>query len=488
MSPGVVRWALALAIAAQPAFAQTPGVDVPPAPSAARALQWPPLHELRLDNGLRVVVAQRDALPLVSATVLLLTGPEADPAGRAGLAATTVALLGTGALRGGKPTGAAQLVRQAEALGGSLDLDSRWHASTLTMTVTTPKLDAAVALLADIVRRPLLAADELARVRDQQSGELRIQLNDPSAVALMAARRAFWAGTRYAASATAASLHRLRQADVKAFHRRWYRPDNAALVLVGDIDAARARDVAQAAFGSWRAPVEALPALPAITGKRNRARLVLIDMPGSGQSSVLLALPFDAAGSAEQRAIAEVSNAVLGLGYSARLNQQVRIARGLSYGIGSELELHPDASLLLAQGQTDHRNATQVLQVLRDELRHLGEAVPSAEELQARQATLVGNLARSLDTVGSLNRLIVDHLAQGRDLDSLKQQVDRIGSVSAAQVRDFAAAQWPDARQHAVVAGETARVGAWAETEARVLRVPLRDLDLDRGDLVRPRR
>ncbi len=339
-----------------------------------------------------------------------------------------------------------------------------------------------------MARQPLLDADELQRVRALQLGDLRVELNDPSALASRAARRAFWAPTRYAASATARSLQRLRQADVRAFHQRWYRPDNAVLVLSGDIDAAQAGALAQATFGGWRAPERPLPALPVVTETANPAQLVLIDMPGTGQSSVLLALPFAAARSPEQRALAEVSNAVLGRGYSARLNRQVRIARGLSYGIGSSLQLQPDASLLVAQGPTDHRNAAQVLQLLRDELQRLGETAPSSEELQARKASLAGEWARRLDTVASLNRLIVDHLAQGQDLQSLPQQLERIHAVSAEQVREFAAAQWPTARQRAVVAGDIAHAGGWPVAPEQTLRLTLRSLDLDRSALVRAQR
>jgi zinc protease len=468
--------------------AQTPGVDVPPLPSAPQRVDMPPLHDMRLANGMRVVVARRDQWPLVSATLLVLSGPEADPAGRAGLAATTVALLGKGAVRAGTATGASSLARQAEALGGTLELASTWHASTVGMTVTVPKLEQALALLADVSRQPLFAADELNRVRAQALGDLYITLNDPSAVAQMAARRAFWAHTRYAASATAASLRRLNPAQVKAFHRRWYRPDNAVLVLAGAIEADHAALLAVRFFGDWRAPDAPLPALPAIEGQDNSARLVLIDMPGSGQSSVLLALPFDGLG-AEQRPVAQVANAVLGLGYSARLNQEVRIRRGLSYGIDSRLETHPDASLLVAQGQTDHPNAIQVLQLLRAELLRMSQAPPAPEELLARQATLVGEFARRLETVDALSGLIVGQLAQGLSLQALSQRVDSVTAVSAEQVRDFAAAQWPLAAQRMVVAGDTqAGGGAWRELDALALRVPQRQLDLDRSALQAPGR
>jgi zinc protease len=315
---------------------------------------------------------------------------------------------------------------------------------------------------------------------------LRIVLNDPAEVAVLAARRAFWADTRYAATPTAASLRRLTLAQVKAFHARWYRPDNAVLVLVGAIDAERAEQLATAWFGDWRAPAVALPALPSVPTERNDARLVLIDMPGSGQSSLLLALPFGAL-DAEQRPVAQVANAVLGLGYSARLNQEVRIQRGLSYGVGSNLEVHPDASLLSAQAQTQNSTAAQVLELVRGELRQMAERPASADELAARQATLVGAFARQLDTVGSLNRLIVSHLAQDRPLHTLNQAIDNIMAVTPEQVRAFAHRHWPPARVQAVVVGDTQAIGtALRELGTQARPIPLANLDLQSSALVRP--
>jgi zinc protease len=482
-----VRGALfGLCLVATAAAAQTPGVDVPPLPAAPRTISMPSLHDMRLANGLRVVLAPRDQWPLVSATLLVRSGPEADPAGRAGLAATTATLLGKGAMRAGHPTGASTLARQAEALGGALEVASTWQASTIGMSVTVPKLEQALALMADVSRRPLFNNDELDRVRAQAQGDLRIVLNDPAEVAMLAARRAFWADTRYAATPTAASLGRLTLAQVKAFHARWYRPDNAVLVLVGAIDAEHAEQLAKAWFGDWRTPTVALPVLPSPHTGRNDARLVLIDMPGSGQSSVVLALPFGAL-SAEQRPVAQVANAVLGLGYSARLNQEVRIRRGLSYGASSGLDIHPDASLLSAQALTQNSTAAHVLELLRGEVRQMAEQLASADELAARQATLVGAFARQLDTVGSLNRLIVTHLAQDRPLHALGQAIDEITAVTAQQVREFAQRHWPPARVRAVMVGDTQAGGAaLRELDPQARPIPLAKLDLQSSTLMPP--
>jgi zinc protease len=373
-------------------------------------------------------------------------------------------------------------------LGGALELASTWRASTIGMSVTVPKLEQALALMADVSRRPLFNGEELDRVRAQAQGDLRIVLHDPAEVAVLAARRAFWADTRYAATPTAASLQRLTLAQVKAFHARWYRPDNAVLVMVGAIDPERAEQLAKTWFGDWRAPAVALPTLPALQAQRNKAPLLLIDMPGSGQSSVLLALPFSALG-AGQWPVAQVANAVLGLGYSARLNQEVRIRRGLSYGVSSAVEIHPDASLLSAQAQTQNSTAAQVLELLRDEVRRMAEKTASADELAARQATLVGTFARHLDTVGSLNRLIVRHLAQDRPLHTLNQTIDNVMAVTPEQVRAFAQDHWPSAHVQAVVVGDTQVSGAaLRELDAQARPIPLARLDLQSTSLTSPPR
>lgn len=479
--------ALPLACAAG-ALAQTPGVDMPPLPSAPRAASLPAMHEQRLPNGLRVVVAPRAQLPLVSVTLLVRSGPEADPAGLTGLAAITATLLGKGALRAGKRVSASELARQAEALGGALEVGSSWQASTLGMSVTTPKLEPVLALLSDVARHPLLAAAELERARTQSLDALRVTLTSPGSVAELAARRAFWAGSRYAATPTPASLQRLTLAQVQAFHRQWYRPDNAVLVLTGDLSPAQGLALAGKHFGGWRAPATPLPPLPALAQPDEPARAVLIDIPDSGQSSVLVMLPFGALGAAE-RPVAQAANAVLGLGYSARLNQEVRIKRGLSYGVSSSLETHPDASALSAQAQTQNASAAQVLELLRGEVRRLGEVPPSAEELSARQATLVGAFARRLETVGSLNALLVAQLAQRRPLDALAHYVDDVLAVTPGQVRDFAAQHWPPQRLRALVAGDLRDAGAaLLDVDAQALRVPIGALDLERGDLTKPLR
>ncbi|WP_158219624.1 pitrilysin family protein [Ideonella sp. A 288] len=464
---------MATALAAAPAQAQSPGHDAavatpPEAPPDARPvvpIVVPPVVERRLPNGLSLAVVSRRGPPLVTLMLVVRAGPEADPPGRAGTAELAAALLSKGAWRQGRPVPALQMVRQAEALGGALDSGSTWQATTLSMTVVTPQAEAALALLADAARHPMLAEDELGRARNQAADALRLSLGNPTEVAAMALRRSYWGDTPHGAIKTPATLRRVTRADVQAFHARWFRPDNALLVATGDLDADQAEALARRWLGTWAVPPLPLPMLPSQAPRPQARPLLRIDLPGSGQSVVAVAAPFVAAEATDLR-IGQVANAVLGGDYSSRLNQAIRIRRGLSYGAFSRVDAQDTGGLLAAQAQTAPATAHQVLQLMRDEVVGMAAAPPTAAELAARQASLVGSFARRLQTTGSLAGLVASQWVQRRPMAALTRQADDWLSVQPEQVRAFARTHWTSATVRAVVVGDLQGIGEPAPGDA----------------------
>jgi zinc protease len=477
--------ALLVAGAAVWAHAATPGVDAPPEPGPPRPVVVPPLSDERLPNGMRVVVVPRGGVPLVTATVLVRVGPEADPADRAGLADMTATLLTKGARRGARAVSASDIASQADALGGTLAGGSGWRASNVAMTVTVPKLDEALALMADVVREPTLAAEELERARAQALDGLRVAFSEPGQVASFALRRVYWGASPLGAVPTPASLQRLTRDDVQRFHRTWYRPDVAVLVLAGDVTPTQGMTLARKHFGAWRAPAGDAPRVPPAPAQPAAPPLVVVDMPGSGQSAVTVAAPFVAIGAADRRA-AQVASAVLGAGYSSRLNTEVRIKRGLSYGASAHGETHPEGGMLVAQAQTQPSTAPAVLDVMRQEIARLAREAPSADELAARQAVLVGGFARRLETTGGLAALVSALVTQDRPLEEMARYTEEILAVTPQQVRDVSARLWGDATLRAVIAGDAAAGGeALRAADGRTKVVPLPQLDLEQPGLVR---
>lgn len=455
-------------------------IDGLPPALPARAVVVPAIVEQRLANGLTLAVCERHDLPVVSVMLSARAGPEHDPADRAGVAALTATLLTKGARRGGAPVSATAIAHLAEALGSAIDSSATWRASTLAMTVATPKLADALALVADLARSPTLAADELERARAQALDAMKVSFSDPGELAGMVARRAWWGDSPYGASANPASARRITLADVQQAHARSWQPQRAALVLVGDVTPASALALATKAFGDWRAGAGAAELVGAPPASAVPP-LVRVDMPGSGQSAVMVAAPFVALDAPDRR-VGQVASAVLGAGYSARLNQKIRIERGLSYGASSLAESQPAGGVVVASAQTQHASAAEVLALLRAEIVRIGSELPGADELAARQATLVGAFARRMTTTAGLAAMIVGQYAQGRALGELRRYVDEVLAVDAGHVGAFARARWTREALRAVVVGDLKAAGAGLD-EAGALTVPIGALDLERAAL-----
>lgn len=471
---------MVLACALKPLHAATPGVDAPPEPGPPQALVLPPIIEQALPGGLKLLVVQRPGLPLVTAALYVRAGREADPAERAGLAILTGTLLPKGSLRDGREIGAPQIARQAEALGSSLDVGTSWRVTSVMMTVATPKLDAALALIAEVVRAPLLRDDELDRARKQALDGLRVTLANPGDVAALAARRVFWGASPFGASMTPASLQRVQRGDVQAFHARWFRPENSLLVLAGDIDAGQAQRLAARHFEAWRGSGPASEAISTAAPASLADLEVIVEMPGSGQSGVVLAAPFPAL-KAPDRRIGEVAAALVGGGYSARLNQEIRIKRGWSYGAFGAGESQSGGGMFVARTQTQNSTAIAVAQLMRDELLRVAREDATAAELDARKATLAGSFTRQLDTTLGLAEQVASQWFQGRPLAELARYVDDVIAVTPAQVREFAARYWTAGVLRTVIAGEV----PVAPAGPAPLRIPIATLDLEQTSLVK---
>ena len=458
--------------------AQAQPFDTPPPPAAPRELRIGAPIEQNLPNGLRVVLAERRGVQLVSAQLLVLSGSEADPPQRAGLASLTAGLL----TKGTRHYSASALAQAAETLGGSLDSAAGWNQSTVAITVAVPQLDAALGLVGEAVLHPSFAPAEIERLRTQTLDEMKVAYSQPGTLASLAAQHVLFGTGAYGhpASGTPVSLPRIKRADLQALHAQRFRPDNAVLVLAGDLDAASALKLASKHFGAWKKPTMALPAAsPASTGLP--LELAVIDMSKSGQAAVVVVLPIP--DSERDRAARDVMNSVLGGGYSSRLNQEIRIKRGLSYGAGSRLEARRDGGVLRISVQTKNESAAEVLGLVQGELDGLIKAPVGGEELGARKATLIGNFSRSVETTAGLNEAVGSLIVAGRSPAELQRRIETLSAVSAAEIQAYAAATLVPARRRVVVAGVAAQfMDALKAGGGAVTVVPQDALDLERGD------
>jgi zinc protease len=302
--------------------------------------------------------------------------------------------------------------------------------------------------------RPAFAAEELERLRARQLDALQVQLQEPGDLARFAAADVVFAGTPYGhvLSGTPGSLKRIARADVAAYHQAWYRPDNAVLVLTGDLTPEQGFALAQHAFGDWTRPSQPLARTP-VAAPAAKPRVVVIDLPGTGQAAVDVYMPSIAR--ADQRYYQMlVANSVLGGGYSARLNEEVRVKRGLSYGASSVMDARRGVGPIAAAAQTKNESAPEVADLILQQIASLKTMPPSPEELLARKAVLTGGFGRSVATNAGLAGYLSNLALQGVELSEINRYAPQVDAVTADQVAAMGAELIDPARATIVIAGD----------------------------------
>src|SRR5690606_7502948 len=247
----------------------------------------PTIADFRLDNGLRVLVAPTEGLPLVSARLNFAAGSAHDPAGKPGVAAMTAALLTQGTAARSAP----EIATAIEQLGAAVGAGSGPDFTNVYANAPKDVFGRTLTLMADLVRNPAFAQEELERQQSQTLDGLRVALSQPGAIAGQSVGRVMYGAAPYGApgSGTVNSIPGLTRDDMAAFHAERFQPSQATLVFSGDVTPAEARALADQAFGDWR---DAGPAPAAIdkAGQALAPRVVVIDQPGAGQAAVVAAI------------------------------------------------------------------------------------------------------------------------------------------------------------------------------------------------------
>jgi zinc protease len=432
------RFGLVLTFAALPllqAFAQetaTAPVVAPPAPSAPREAKIPQPVEKTLANGLRVIVVPKHDIPLVAARLMVKAGSASDPKGKAGVADLTSAVL----TQGTKTKSAEQIARAIEALGATLDAGAQWDSSVVDVSVMSSNLAKALESVADVVRNPTFAKAEFERERAQASDALQVNLSQPRALAGAVATRLIFGDRPYGRDATPATLAKVKREDLVQFHHVYYVPQNSVLVLAGDVEAEAAFQVAQAAFGSWpRGTIETVRAPQ--TASEQTPRVVVVDMPEAGNAGVVVGRRgIRRTDPAYMQSL--VANSVLGGGYSARLNQEIRIKRGLSYGAGSSFDPRADVGPFVASTETKNESAAEVANIMVTEIGRLSADDVPAPELTPRKAALIGRFAQSLETTSGIVDRVSELALHQLPLADINRYISSVQAVTSEDVRKFA--------------------------------------------------
>lgn len=458
------------------------GVDTVPAASERHETKFATPKETRLENGLRVIVAERPGLPLLAAQIVVRNGSEVDPENFAGTASLTGDLL----TKGTATMSAPEIARAIESLGGSIDSGAGWDASAASVVVMSDKADEALKILADTVLHPAFKQEEIDRLKNQRLDGLRVALQQPGSLARFVTTRAVYGSGAYghAAGGTLETVQAIGRDQIVRFYEEFYQPKNAAFILAGDVTLEQGKAFAQKYLGAWKNG-EAAPKEKVRSGAADwKPGQIVINMPEAGQAAVTVARP------AIERAAPDyysalVANAALGNGFVSRLNREIRIKRGLSYGAGSSLDPRREEGPFTASAQTKNESAAEVAGLMESELKRLVSEPVKGEELKSRQAVLTGGYARSLETNRGFVSQISDLATYDLPLDTLDKYIPAIDAVTSEAVTGFAKKYLAQPISLIVVGKASDFLEPLKKSFPAVKVIEQKDLDLNRADLTR---
>jgi len=459
------------------------GVDATPSPAPAHEFSFTPPKEGKLDNGLRVIVAERPSLPLLAMELIIRSGSERDPNDRAGTASLTGSLL----TKGTEKMSAPEIANAIESLGGTIFSSGVSDYSSAGVLVMSSKAEPALTILADVALHPAFKQEEIDRLKKQSLDGLRVALQQPGSLASYVLGRVVYGDGEYghASGGTPETIPPIQRSDIANFYQNYYRPDNATLVFSGNISFEQGKAYAQKFFGSWKGNQNAPPAVIA-KAETWKPTTVVVDMPEAGQASVSVTKPAIKRDSPDYYA-GLVANAALGNGFGSRLNREIRIKRGLSYGARSSLDVRRDAGAFTATAQTKNESAAEVATLLQAELKRVATEPVQGDELKSRQALLTGSFARSMETDLGFASHIAVLAVFNLPLNTLDKFIPSINAIKPNDVTAFTE-KYLAAPSSVVVVGKAAAFVEALKKDSPDTRVIAQsDLDLNRADLVKPK-
>ncbi len=415
--------------------------DPMPAIGQVPDLEFPAVERTALSNGIKVVYAHVDTVPVTRVAVEFDAGYAADRADRLGTHAMMLDLLDEGTTT----RDANQLAEEEERLGASVNVAASMDRTSADLSTVTANLAPSLTLLSDVVRNPAFAPAEIERIRASRLSGLASERTNPGAIAARALPPLIYGetspyGRSFTGSGDEATLTSLTRADLIAEHDAWVRPDNATIFVVSDLPLSQVTAQLEAAFGDWRAPSTARggkdfadAAVPAPTN-----RIVLIDRPQSPQSLIYGGAVLPVSGTDDLLAL-NAANVTLGSDFLSRINSDLRETKGWSYGVrGGVNALEHRVPYIVNAPVQANRTGDSVAALIAQYDRFLNTDGVTPQELER---TINGNtrsLAGGFETSAQILGALRSNALYGRPDDYQETLASRTRALTATQLDEAA--------------------------------------------------
>ena len=426
--------------------------SLPELTGSATPVRFPEISRDELANGLRVWSLPWHAVPVAAVALILPHGAAQDPPAQPGLAGLAADLIDEGA--GGRD--ALEIADAFARLGTHLDVEVGQEATVLSFTALSRFLDPTLALLADVLIRPHLVESDLARIRQLRLNRLRQLRTSASA----AADRAFLTGVfgshpyGHGTLGLSSVLETASLGDVQQFHARRFVPAGATLVVAGDVPPSTTAAIASARLLDWRGTraTEAAVGFPSAAAPR----LLLVDRPGAPQSELRIGHLGPPRVTPVYHALVTL-NAALGGQFTSRINQNLREAKGYTYGVRTGFDLRRACGTFWCDTSVQSDATTAAIAEVLAEYEAVRSTRPiDGEELDRAKQALTRGYVRHFETPAQLVRSVVELVTYSLPDDTFDRFVPDVSRIAAPDVLDAAQRFVRPAASVVVVVGDAA--------------------------------
>ncbi|NNE71696.1 MAG: insulinase family protein [Rhodothermales bacterium] len=421
-------------------FAAGEGIDRSEMPSAGTppSASFPALQRAELSNGLKVVLAERHTAPIVNFNLMVDAGYASDQFGKPGTAQLAMAMLDEGT----DSRTALEIADEAALLGAAIGAGSNLDRSSVSLSALKRNLEASLDLYADIVLNPAFPEADFERLKQQQLVGIQREQATPIQMALRVFPGLMYGddhayGLPFTGSGFTETVQSLTREDLSDFHDTWVRPNNATMVVSGDITMDELVPLLESKFENWgsgRVPAKNV----ARVDYRNGGKVYLMDRPGSMQSVILAGHVAPPKANPDELAIQTMNN-VLGGAFISRVNMNLREDKGWAYGASTIVidAVGQRPFVVYAPVQTD-KTAESMAEIVFELEAVVGDRPIQAEEMAWSKDTQTLTLAGQWETIGAVGGSVSEIIRFGLPDDHYQGYAQRINDLSLSEVQGAA--------------------------------------------------
>ncbi|MCY7347033.1 MAG: insulinase family protein [Pyrinomonadaceae bacterium] len=413
-----------------------PDVSKLPKAGADPKFSLPPITKSKLSNGLEVWTVNQPELPIVSMNMVFKTGGTFEPAAKSGVSSMTAILLDDGT----KTRSALDIENQLQSIGASLNASTGWDSTGVSLSTLTKNLDKALDIYADVIVNPSFPETELETVRRRTLVGFVQRKSSPNAISNVVYDRVLYGKDHpygRQLSGDEVSIKNLSRNDLVSFYESTYRPNNAVLIVVGDVDSKTLLPKLEKAFANWKPGTVSNGTLP-VAQMREKAGIYLVDKPNAAQSVVSIGQIGVSRDNPDYFPL-QVMNSILGGQFSARVNMNLREEKGYTYGARTGYVYRRGAGPFSASADVQTAVTKESVSEFLKELRGIrGEIPVTAKELDYNKQSLIRAYPRGFETVGQISGQLSNLVVYGLPDSYFNDFISKVNAVTLEDVNRVA--------------------------------------------------